>query len=968
MHGSRHLKAVVMGGGQGSRLRPLTCHLPKPMVPVCNKPVMEYCLELLQRHKVTHVYVTLHYLADEVIAHFGNGSDFGLRMHYSVEQEPMGTAGSVRLLKDSLDSTFFVVSGDSLTDIDLQAALRYHQNKGSKATLVLTRVPDPLEFGVVVTNDDGAVQRFLEKPTWGEVFSDTVNTGIYILEPEVLELIPPNQAFDFSSDLFPIMLEKQMPLYGYVAEGYWCDVGTLEKYHEAHLDLMSGKVDLELPGTVLRRDIHVGKGTRIHPGAQLEAPLVIGKNCRIREGARLLEGTVLGDNCIVEEGATLHRDVVWEDTFIGRKVRSLGSIIGRKVTLKANSVIGEGSVVSDDVTIGEGATVHPQVKIWPKKNVEPGGNVSLSLVWGQRWPSSMFGREGIVGLGNIEITSEFALKLGAAYGSVLPKGSVVTMSREFHPATRMINRSLICGLISVGVQVADLRIIPSPVSRYVLRNTGAVGGIHCRLAKDDVRNLQIQFFDERGVNIGKATERKIENSFFREEFRRTLMDEVGTIDFPARTLEQYTEAFAAKLDLTLLREAGFKVVVDYGSGGGSTVLPQILGKIGCESVSLNAHLDPNRSREQPFDSPQRVGQLCDIVTTLRADLGVSLDPEGERMMVVDDKGQPIDGITLLIIMTILISQTEPGALIAAPVSAPSVLESILKPTQGRVVRTGVDLRSLMHRSQLGRDRIRLAGTAEGELFTPDFSPGFDAMFCFVKLLELMSRHKVALSEVRSLSPKVHHLKMELPCASLEKGRLMRRLLETMKNRELEMTDGLKILYPGGWVLVVPAPSRPSLMLWSEGQTPQQAQEQITSISQVLTNLMEAPTAPEEMLSVTPSLTHQNPTLPEEKAFHFWNAQRYLGVRARTFSEFLDTLHYIEASSLTYHFRRGDFSNWVEHELHDQWLADQIRLLEADPDRLDSLRSSLVQLLSQSVHHRRPEEAAQERKESETTTT
>lgn len=964
MSDSRHLKAVVMAGGQGSRLRPLTCHLPKPMVPVCNRPVMEYCLELLQRHKVTHVYATLHYLADEVIAHFGNGSEFGLRMQYSVEQEPMGTAGSVAMLKDSLDSTFFVISGDALTDFDLQAAYQFHKDKGSKATLVLTRVPDPLEFGVVVTDEEGAILRFLEKPTWGEVFSDTVNTGIYILEPEVLDLAPAGEAFDFSQDLFPIMLKQGMPLFGYIADGYWCDVGTLEKYQEAHHDMMSGKVDLSLPGSLLRRGIFVGKGSRIHPGTQLEAPLVIGKNCRIREGARLLEGTVLGDNCIVEEGATLHRDVVWEDTFIGRKARSLGAIMGRKVTLKAKAVLGEGAVVADDVVIGEGAQVHPRVKIWPKKNVEPGGNVSLSIVWGKRWPSSMFGREGIVGLGNIEITSEYALKLGAAYGSVLPKGSVVTVSRESHPVTRMINRSLICGLVSVGIDVQDLRIIPTPVARFVLRNTAAVGGIHCRLAKDDVRNLQIQFFDERGVNIGKTTERKIENSFFREEFRRTLMDEVGQIEFPGRAIEQYTQEFTNRLDLTLLKEAGFKVVVDYVSGGASTVLPGILGRLGCESVSLNAHLDPLRAREFPFDSGLRLNQLCDIVTTLHADLGVLLDAEGERMLLVDDKGTRVDSATLLSLMTVLIAQTEPGALIAAPVSAPSVLEGILKPTQGRVVRTGVDLRSLMHRSQLGRDRIRLAGTAEGELLTPDFSSGFDAMFGFVKLLELMARHKVALSEVYALTPKVHLLKAEVACSSLEKGRLMRRLLEESKDKEVEMTDGLKIHQPNGWVLVVPAPSSASLMVWAEAETAEEAQTLIAGISTVLKDLMEAPAGPDEMLPQTPSLTHQNPTLPEEKAFHFWNTQRYLGVRARTFSEFLDTLHYIEASSLTYHFRRGDFSNWVEHELRDSWLADQIRMLEADPDRLESLRTSLVTLLSQSVHHRRPEEAT-ERKESET---
>lgn len=919
---------------------------------------MEYCLDLLQRHDCFHIYVTLHYLADEVIAHFGNGSDFGVRMHYSVEQEPMGTAGSVALLRDSLDSTFLVVSGDALTDFDLQAALVFHREKKAKATLVLTPVVNPLEFGVVVTDDEHHIVKFLEKPTWGEVFSDTVNTGIYILEPEVLDLIEPGQAFDFSKDLFPLMLEREMPLFGYVAEGYWCDIGNLEQYRQAHRDLMTGLVDLPLPGTSLRRGIHVGKGTRIHPGAQLEPPLVIGRNCRVREGARLLEGTVLGDNCIVEEGATLHRDVVWEDTFVGRKVRSQGSILGRKVTLKAHASVGEGAVVADNVNVGEGATIFPGVKIWPKKNVEPSANVSLSLIWGQRWPSSMFDREGISGLGNIEITPEFALKLGSAYGSLLNKGSTVILARDSHPASRMINRSLISGLVSVGINVHDLRVTPTPVSRFVLRNTPAVGGIHCRIAKDDVRKLQLQFFDERGVNISKATERKIENSFIREEFRRTLMDEVGKIEFPSRVLDSYSEQFTSLLDLSLLREAGFKVVVDYGSGGASTVLPQILGNLGCESVSLNSHLDPLRARELPFDSQMRLGQLADIVSTLRADLGVLLDPDGERLVLVDEKGDQIDGATLLILMTILVTQTEPEALVAVPVSAPAVLEEIVRKQQGRLVRTGVNLRSLLHRAQLGRQKIRLAGTTEGELLFPAFSSGFDAIFSFVKLLEFMSRHKVTLSEVQALVPAVHMVTKELPCSSSEKGRVMRRLLEEMDDYETEMTDGLKIHFDQGWVLVVPAASAPSLLMWAEGSSAEQADALLDKVSEVLAELMEAPASNEEHTPVPPVSAGLGSTLPEEKAFHFWNSQRYLGVRARTFSEFLDTLHYIEASSLTYHFKRGDFSNWMEHELKDSWLADQIRMLEADPERLDSLRSSLVALLSQSVHHR-PQEVESE---------
>jgi mannose-1-phosphate guanylyltransferase/phosphomannomutase len=949
MNSTQPLKAVVMGGGQGTRLRPVTCRLPKPMVPLCNQPVMEYCLQLLRRHDCTHIYVTLHYLADEVISHFGNGADFGLRMQYSVEQEPMGTAGSVGLLRDSLDSTFFVMSGDALTDFDLQKALLFHREKKAKATLVLTSVPNPLEFGVVVTDDEGSIVKFLEKPSWGEVFSDTVNTGIYILEPEVLDLIPQDQSFDFSQDLFPEMLRREMPLYGYVAEGYWCDIGNLEQYREAHQDLCNGRVHLEVPGSVLRKGLLVGKGTQIHPGAQLEPPLVIGRNCRIREGARLLEGTVLGDNCIVEEGATLHRDVIWEDTFVGRKVHSKAAILGRKVTLKSHVSVGEGAVIADDVTIGEGARIEAGVRIWPQKTVEPGANVSLSIVWGKRWPESMFGREGITGLGNIEITPEFALKLGSAYGSLMSKNAVVTLARDNHPASRMINRALICGLVSVGTSVHDLRITPTPLSRFVLRTTQAVGGIHCRLAKDDVRNLQVQFFDERGVNISASVERKIENSFFREEFRRTLMDEVGHIEFPSRTIEQYIEDFCSRLEVAQIKEAGFKVVVDYGSGSASVALPQILGRLGCESVSLNGHLDAVRARELSFDNKLRIKQLSDIVTTLRADLGVALDPDGERMLMVDDTGETLDGPTLLLMLASLISRNESSALVAAPVSAPDALESILEQTGGRVIRTGVALRPLLHRSQLGRNRIRLAGTIEGEILFPEFSSGFDAMFSFVKLLEMLANHKVSLSEIRQSTPKSYLSKREITCSSSEKGRVMRQLLNRYKDMELEMTDGLKVRSDDGWVLAVPSPSRPTMMLWAEGTDQETADTLLQQMGEVILELLDQP-APAES-NIPPAPSSLNSMLPEEKAFHFWNGQRYLGVRARTFIEFLDTLHYIESSSLAYHFKRGDFSNWVEHELRDTWLADQIRLLETDEERKESLRSSLVSLLTQSVHHR-----------------
>ena len=223
------------------------------------------------------------------------------------------------------------------------------------------------------------------------------------------------------------------------------------------------------------------------------------------------------------------------------------------------------------------------------------------------------------------------------------------------------------------------------------------------------------------------------------------------------------------------------------------------------------------------------------------------------------------------------------------------------------------------------------------------------MFSFVKLLELLANHKVSLSEILQSTPKCYQSKREITCSSSEKGRIMRQLLNRYREKELEMTDGLKVRSENGWVLVVPSPARPSMMLWAEGTSQDTADALLQGMGDVILELLNQPAPVDANLPPAPSSL--NSMLPEEKAFHFWNGQRYLGVRARTFIEFLDTLHYIESSSLVYHFKRGDFSNWVEHELKDTWLAEQIRMLEQDDDRKESLRSSLVNLLTQSVHHR-----------------
>src|SRR5438105_13011661 len=272
------MKAVVMAGGEGTRLRPLTSHRPKPLAPVLNKPIMEHIILLLKDHGITEIVVTLHYLADEIEGYFGDGSEWAVKLHYSVEDTPLGTAGSVKQAEELLrDDTFVIVSGDALTDIDLGKAIEFHSRKDSLATIVLSHVPNPLEFGVVITDDEGRIRRFLEKPSWGEVFSDTVNTGMYVLEPSVFDYMEPARSYDWSQDIFPQILREEKPLFGYVMEDYWCDVGNLSQYREAQYTVLDGKTNIRLAGQD-RGHIYVGDGCEIAPDVQIIAPSMIGRN------------------------------------------------------------------------------------------------------------------------------------------------------------------------------------------------------------------------------------------------------------------------------------------------------------------------------------------------------------------------------------------------------------------------------------------------------------------------------------------------------------------------------------------------------------------------------------------------------------------------------------------------------------------------------------------------------------------
>ena len=403
------MKAVVMAGGEGTRLRPLTSNQPKPMVPIVGKPCMEHIIELLKRHGFEDVIVTVAFLPQAIRSYFGSGESLGVDIGYSVEESPLGTAGSVKRAAGRLDDTFLVISGDALCDVDLTALVAAHREKNASVTIGLKSVENPLEFGIVVTDEDGRVERFLEKPSWGQVFSDTINTGIYVLEPEVLKHIPQDRPYDFSKELFPLLLEMGRPIYGHVFDGYWQDIGNLDQYRQANFDALDESVRLEIPGIRIRGNIWLGDGVDLDDLDAIAGPAYLGNYCRVGRGAHIGPYSVLSTSVTVRERGRVLRSIVDTSTYIGRSTEVGGRSSAAAAICARTCALHEGVAIGDEVTVGAESVILPGVRIYPFKEVETGSTLHESLIWESRGTTRVFGKSGVAGMVNVDLTPDVAV-------------------------------------------------------------------------------------------------------------------------------------------------------------------------------------------------------------------------------------------------------------------------------------------------------------------------------------------------------------------------------------------------------------------------------------------------------------------------------------------------------------------------------------------------------------------------------
>ena len=802
-----------MAGGEGTRLRPLTATAPKPMLPVANRPMLEHILNLLKKHGFDEAVITVAFMANAIRTYFGDGSDFGIRISYSNEDSPLGTAGSVGNCRGMLDSTFLVISGDVLTDIDLTAVLEFHRSRSATATIALKSMENPLEFGIVTTNEDQTVARFLEKPTWGQVFSDTVNTGIYVLEPEIFAYMPVGRVLDFSHDVFPTMLADGVPIHAMTCEGYWEDVGTLEAYLSAQNDALAGKVEIELPGFMIDTGVYVGSGTEIHPSAHLEPPVLIGDNCRVGPSARVGPYSVVGTNSRLSKSVEIDHSILHENVYVGEASIVRGTVVGKSCDIRRSVHTEDGVVLGSDCYVGDGAQIMSRVKVYPSKTVQSGATVLTSIVWESKGTRSVFSPTGVKGIANVDIGPELALRLAMAYGSTLRPGARITTARDSSRAARTLKRAIMVGLNAVGIDVADLEVATVPALRFHVRNTSSKGGILVGLDPADPESVVIRFIDEGGVDLDEGTQRKIERGLAREDFRNVLAGELGDIEFPARNTEFYTQSLLDQAEVSRIRARNFKLVVDYSFGVASHIMPGVLSKLGGDILGIN----PFSSTKRMVESlpAANLARLADLVVSSRSELGVAIDPVGERMQVVDSKGRILSGHELQVLMCRLVAEANPGARVVIPVGSPRATSEAIQRFGGEPVLAKRSIAGLSEAALSSERGGELAAGLEGDFSFPAFLPGFDGCAAFVQLLSLLAITGRSLAEVTDEIGVISVVSESVVTPWETKGMVMRLLLEGLGEAGPLLIDGIYVTQAKGWYLIVPDPVEPVTQVFVE---------------------------------------------------------------------------------------------------------------------------------------------------------
>ncbi|MEA4970953.1 MAG: sugar phosphate nucleotidyltransferase [Candidatus Pelethousia sp.] len=766
------MQAVIMAGGEGKRLRPLTCTMPKPMVPLLNKPVIDYCVELLTAHGIADIAATLHYLPNMISQHLGDGRAFGANIRYSVEDKPLGTAGSVRAaVGDAASGPVLVLSGDAMTDIDLSALAERHAKSGAAATIVLKRVQVPTEYGVAILDETNRITRFLEKPQLSEVFSDLANTGIYLLSPEAVEMIPQDTKYDFSMDLFPKMLKADMRIEGYITESYWCDIGDLEQYLGAQRDMLLGKCAFETLA-VEREGIWIEHGARISSDAAVIAPCYIGRDAEVAAGAVLADGAVLCSGSRVGTGSSIKRSVLMPGARVRENVEIRGAILceGAHVDsgaqVFAHTALGAGSSVGKNCAITAGAS------LWPNKRLEDDARCAEDVVWDDGLQKS--GLDTCVkGFADHDLGPERAARVGAALAIARKAaGKELAIATDGSQQAVMLKHALLSGILAQGADVCDLGYCAYSAFEHAVFSFGMEGGAYVRHGGQSPHETELVLCDDMGCQLTGGAFRAFRQELLMGPHHPVTAQRLGILQ-PLGGAARAYEAHLAKSIATARVPETNDVKLVLGRGGDIyDAVARVLLPAGY-TVQYMDEKDPERLHGAMVHAGAELGFVA------------AAGGEGEMTCIWRDRYlREGERITIFILCALVEGRLRGEAVLPVRVS-----EEYAAFLEGRGCRIR---RCPDHRAKWRRQALE-EGCYLPELFEPEAA--------ILRLAELCRAEKLGryLDEI----PQAYESEASVGCSWKEMGRVLRSLVETEPNSRVELIDGVKVKSDNGWILVRP---------------------------------------------------------------------------------------------------------------------------------------------------------------------
>lgn len=770
------MKGVILAGGKGTRLRPLTCNLPKPMLPLLQKPVMEYSIELLKQHGIREIAITVQYMSSVIQNYFGDGSKWGVKLHYFEDTPPLGTAGSVKQAEKFLDEPFVVISGDALTDVHLSKGIDFHNSHNGIVTMFVKEVANPLSYGLVVTNQCHEVIKYIEKPSWNEVISNTVNTGIYIMNPDIFSYITPHTFFDFSHHVFPL-LENKEAMYGYIADGYWLDIGTFAQYRQAQFDLLTKKVHVPIPYTEVLPMVWIGEDVTIEKGTKIHGPAFIGEGTTVQTGAIIEPYSIIGKHSMISAYTRLQKSILLPHTYIGKQCELLGTTVGANTTIEDGVTLFEKSVVADQCQIGRNVVIKAKGKVWPEKVVENSTIIASSGIREHENISCFLQKSRMCGRSNLDITPQVVVKLAMAYGSLLEEGGNLLIGSSKHAEVEMFKHIFLHAVHTVGLHTMECQEINESCFRYAVGQTNVVGGVYFYKGQDE--KLVIQFYNEEGMGLTYKKQKEIENLYMAESFRYVDCKKIGNNEAIHVCSEMYIESALQLIDVSAIKKQTFHLLVNKCDEMFQSLLLSFLQKIGCTITWIYA--------------AEKKEHIKLLMKSSQADMAIMFHEQGNTFELYDSYGN-------------IYKNTN-----CEEIDIPNLLFEKDECVYPLSLKLG-ECYLLFYMQNENKKLLQMRWQQ-------------DILFRVGKLLELIVLQGKTLPAMLEQYPPLYLLCDEVVCSWNEKGKVLGMLLRDMAQREFEVLEGIKFTHAEEeWSYVVSDVNQPKFLVYSQARNPVIAKE------------------------------------------------------------------------------------------------------------------------------------------------